>query len=316
MKNLKYILMVLLGGAMYGTMSSFVKLSYAKGFNAAEVAFAQALLAALFLGACALPDLLRKRVSVSAKEAATLALAGIPIGLTNYLYYQSVSLVSASLAIIALMQFTWVCLMLEWLCYGKRPSRLEITTAALVLLGTVLASGISSSGVQSISLEGVALALISSATYAAYIVANGSMGKGMHWHIKSCLIMATSAATIFLVNCKTIALGSHYGVEFLPWALFTAVLGTTVPTALFAAAIPRIDAGISSILMTVELPVAVICAHLVLGEHVGALQAAGVAIMLVSISFMNYCRTKPERKRKTFPSEAECESSKIHPTES
>ena len=110
MKNLKYILMVLLGGAMYGTMSSFVKLSYAKGFNAAEVAFAQALLAALFLGACALPDLLRKRVSVSAKEAATLALAGIPIGLTNYLYYQSVSLVSASLAIIALMQqFTWVC---------------------------------------------------------------------------------------------------------------------------------------------------------------------------------------------------------------
>ena len=42
MKNLKYIFMVLLGGTMYGTMSSFVKLSYTKGFNAAEISFWQA----------------------------------------------------------------------------------------------------------------------------------------------------------------------------------------------------------------------------------------------------------------------------------
>lgn len=42
MKNIKYILMVLLGGTLYGTMSSFVKLSYAHGFNAAELSFWQA----------------------------------------------------------------------------------------------------------------------------------------------------------------------------------------------------------------------------------------------------------------------------------
>lgn len=41
MKNLKYILMVLLGGTMYGTMSSLVKLAYRRGFNAAELSFWQ-----------------------------------------------------------------------------------------------------------------------------------------------------------------------------------------------------------------------------------------------------------------------------------
>jgi hypothetical protein len=41
--------MVLTGGAMYGTMSSFVKLFYSLGYNAAELAFSQALLAAVFL---------------------------------------------------------------------------------------------------------------------------------------------------------------------------------------------------------------------------------------------------------------------------
>ena len=54
MKNLKYIFMVLLGGTMYGTMSSFVKLSYSEGFNAAEIAFWQAFIAALLLAVCAL----------------------------------------------------------------------------------------------------------------------------------------------------------------------------------------------------------------------------------------------------------------------
>ena len=56
MKNIKYILMVLLGGAMYGTMSSFVKLSYTWGYNAAEISFAQAALAAIFLGTYTLQE--------------------------------------------------------------------------------------------------------------------------------------------------------------------------------------------------------------------------------------------------------------------
>ena len=42
--------MVLLGGAMYGTMSSFVKLSYSWGIMPLKSLFAQAALAAIFLG--------------------------------------------------------------------------------------------------------------------------------------------------------------------------------------------------------------------------------------------------------------------------
>ena len=36
--------MVLLGAILYGTMSSFVKLSYSRGYNAAEISFTQAAL--------------------------------------------------------------------------------------------------------------------------------------------------------------------------------------------------------------------------------------------------------------------------------
>ena len=75
------------------------------------------------------------------------------------------------------------------------------------------------------------------------------------------------------------------------WALFLAIIGTTIPTALFAAGIPKIGVGISSILMTIELPVAVICAVVVLNEHISPVQIAGIVVMLTAISIMNYYKS-------------------------
>lgn len=61
------------------------------------------------------------------------------------------------------------------------------------------------------------------------------------------------------------------------------VFGTTHSIALFSAGIPRIGA----IIMTVELPVLVLCAAAVLGKRVEALQVAGIAAMLFGIALMN-----------------------------
>ena len=110
MKNLKYILMVLLGGIMYGTMSSFVKFAYQRGFNAAELSFWQAFLAALLLGLCAF--LLRKTENgnIRSKDVLPLILTGCAIGLTNFLYYESVQYISASLAIVIPVSYTHLTL--------------------------------------------------------------------------------------------------------------------------------------------------------------------------------------------------------------
>ena len=83
--------MVLLGGAMYGTMSSFVKLSYSWGYNAAEISFAQAALAAIFLGTYTLVTGKSIQGKITRKDLLPLILTGSAIGVTNYLYYQSVN---------------------------------------------------------------------------------------------------------------------------------------------------------------------------------------------------------------------------------
>lgn len=294
MKNL-YIFMVLAGGALYGTMSSFVKLSYANGFTAAEVSFFQAFFAAVFLWIAA-----AKRPSANAPriprgQAVPTLFAGAAIGMANYLYYQSLPFISASLAIVVLMQFTWFTLLAEKIVFGKNPSLAECCAAAVVMIGSVLASGIAERGAGEYSARGIMFALGAALSYAAYITANGHIAQTFCWRTKSALIMTASAAAIFAVNAGEITANSHFGGGFVLWSLAFAIFGTTIPTALFAAGIPKIGAGVSSILMAVELPVAVVCAHFVLGERIDAAQTLGVLVMLCAIAAMNHLRSKSRK---------------------
>jgi drug/metabolite transporter (DMT)-like permease len=84
---------------------------------------------------------------------------------------------------------------------------------------------------------------------------------------------------------------NHFDGSFLLWTIILAVIGTTIPTALFAVGIPKIGVGISSILMTIELPVAILCSIVVLNEHISLLQIVGMIVMLTAISTMNYYKS-------------------------
>jgi len=130
-----------------------------------------------------------------------------------------------------------------------------------------MASGIIHQAAWLFSVKGGILVLAASLTYAAYIVANGRMIKNVHWQAKSTLIMIGSALTIFLINSRSINPHLYLSSDFILWALFFAILGTIIPTSLFAVSIPRIGTGLSSILMTIELPVAIICASVVLKKN-------------------------------------------------
>ena len=288
--------MVLLGGTMYGTMASFVKLLYSKGFNAAELAFWQAFLAALFLGICTFATRKTYKGKLSHKDWLPLLLTGSTIGLTNFLYYESVSYIPASLAIVILMQFTWFSLLLEWIIFTRKPSRFEFLTVFFILIGTAMVGKLFETEEWTFSIKGIILALSSSLTYAIYIIANGRIGKGVRWQSKSMVIMIGSSICIFMINGGTIIAGSHFSGGFLIWVIFLAIVGTTIPTALFATGISKIGAGISSILMTVELPVAILCARIILKEQISPLQIAGIIIMLASILAMNYHKLLKSRK--------------------
>jgi len=287
----KYILMVFAGACSFGILSTLVKLSYQQGYTAADISASQAFTGMLVLWAWVWLRIRKKQDAwqwpLLQACGRQVLLTGVFIGLTTFVYYRSVQYITASLAIILLMQFTWMGVLLDRLLFGNRPQRMQLLSIAVIIGATILASGITEIKAGVDFLKGSGYALLSAFLYAGYIVANSRYGNELPAPQKSALIMTGSTMAIVLVNLRPLATGHHIDTDLVKWALLLAVFGTIIPPVLFARGIPRIGAGLSAIIMTAELPVAIICAHLILQEPLSALQWAGIILLLLAIVCMN-----------------------------
>lgn len=282
------MLLVFAGACSFGILSTFVKVAYSQGHTADNIAGSQALCGALVLWAL---YLLRKPATgPSSSKAWEVLPAGASIGMTSYLYYLSVQYIPASVAIIFLMQFTWIGLLLEWIIYRKRPGRVHVLSICLIAAGTVMASGMLTQQAAPLPLKGILLVIASAAVYAVYVIVSGRVGNDMPVLKKSAMMMTGSAIAILLVARPGFIFQMDVWPALAGWSIFLALFGTIIPPVLFSAGIPRIGTALSAIIMTAELPVAILTSHLVLKEQVSLLQWCGVAIMLLAMILPNVRR--------------------------
>jgi drug/metabolite transporter (DMT)-like permease len=289
----KYIIMVLGGAISFGILSSFVKVAYGQGYNAAELSFIQALLGAIVLWAVYACS---NKSNATRKDIFLLLISGSCIGVSTYLYYSSVKYIPASISIVLLMQFTWLSIIMEWVLFKRKPLLLELIITVIILAGTVLASGLTDLANFELSLKGVCIVLLASLIYAAYIVSNSRTGKDVAWQNKSAWIMTGSAISILLVNFGSIVSSIQLDVGLFQWGIFLAFFGAVLPPVLFAIGMPKVGASTSSILMTVELPVAVVTAYLILKEHITTMQFSGIFLMGAAIIAMNIIKQRSPRQ--------------------
>lgn len=292
----KYILMVFTGACSFGILSTFVKLAYREGYTPAEISFTQA-----FIGMTVLWLLVfiqeRRKNDIAADQIErtpwwSLLFTGAAIGWTTFVYYVSVQYIPASVAIVLLMQFTWISMLLEWCFFNQKPAGSQLAVTAVILTGTFMASGWLNTQAGTLSVTGILYALGSALLYAVYVVANSRLSNNVHPLKKSAVMMIGSSMGIFVVNASSLITSIHVDVSLIKWAVFLAIFGTIIPPVLFARGIPKTGVGLSAMLMTAELPVAVICSHIVLREEVGTVQWLGILVMLLSILVLNVQRMK------------------------
>lgn len=288
---IKYIIMVTFGALSYGMLASFAKIAYAQGYNAAEITFVQALFGAILLW-IAVGIRSYKKGNFQLQESLKLVAAGTSIGLSAYVYYLSVSYIPASLAIVLLMQVTWISILAEWLFFRKKPSLSAIITTLFIIVGTLMAGNLLAIKTFHFSTIGIMLGLLSAVIYSLYVIFTSKLGIETPIFEKSALMMSGSAIIIFLINFKSITSSTHLDSGLIAWGLFMAVFGTVIPPICFSVGMPKIGAGLSAILITLELPVAVFCAHLILNEKITFVQILGIIIMLSAITYLNLTNHK------------------------
>ena len=295
---MKYSFLVFLGAASYGILSTIAKLSYDAGFTASDATSGQMVIGLAMLWAIvAFLERRKKTINATKSEAINLMLMGIPMALTSIFYYQSVQLLPASIAILLLFQFTWIGILFESISKKEMPSLAKIISAAILLGGTVLASGVLATGIEGFSSKGIIYGLLASVSYALFIFFNGktsiqiSPAKKTAWMLTGATILTVIIyPPVFLYNG---AITQGYLIYGIPLALF----GAVIPPFLFAIGIPKIGVGLSSIINATELPVAVLASSIVLGEVVTSSQWTGVTIILMAMIVPNVIESRIKKRK-------------------
>ena len=295
---MKYSLLVFLGAASYGILSTIAKLSYSAGFTASDATSGQMVIGLAMLWTIVFVLERKKRtVNPTKPEAINLMLMGIPMALTSIFYYQSVLLLPASIAILLLFQFTWIGILFESISKKQLPSVAKVVSVIILLGGTVLASGILSTGIDGFNIKGIFYGLLASVSYAFFIFFNGktsikvSASKKTAWMLTGATILTVIVyPPVFLFNG---AISQGYLIYGIPLALF----GAVIPPFLFAIGIPKIGVGLSSIINATELPVAVLASSIVLRESVSSSQWIGVIVILSAMIIPNVLESKIKKRR-------------------
>jgi len=286
-KVLKGALLVGLGASSYGALATVVKLSYAHGFTTAEVTTSQFSLG--FIGILLLQIFVKtpqKQREVTERfSILKLMIGGTSMGLTSVFYYFAVKYIPVSVGIVLLMQSVWMGLLLEAVLDKKLPSKRKVAAMLIVLLGTALATNIFSSA-HELNWKGIAWGCAAGFSYTISLYSSNSIATHLHSIKRSLWLLAGGLIIIVLIFSSTSY--SHFNFNILwPWGIFLAFFGTILPPLLFTSGMPHTGIGLGTIIASVELPVSVLFAYILLKEPVNLLQWMGILLIICAVVMMN-----------------------------
>lgn len=297
MKNniLKGVLLVALGATSYGMLATFVKLAYKEGFTTAEVTSSQFIYGILGLLLINLFQKIFKKEktkTATSKNIFQLMIAGTSLGMTSVFYYLCVRYIDVSIAIVLLMQTVWMGVLLEWFLDKKLPSKQKIISVIIVLLGTFLATKLYEFNLK-LDWKGVFWGILAAASFTTTMFTANKVAIEISSAQRSLYMLFGGSVIVFIFSAFT-QVGALNIDIFKNYGLFLAFFGTIIPPILLNAGFPKTGLGLGSIVASLELPVSVLMAFLILNEKVVIWQWCGILLIIFAVIIMNLNLSKKE----------------------
>lgn len=282
MKPWMYPLLVVFGAASYGILSTIIKLAIQDGFTASEAVTSQyytGFLLALII------FIVVKRSKPTFRGSFPVLIAGLFTAITGTVYGKSVEYMPASLAVVLLFQFTWIGMLYECVLAKRLPKQSEVLSLLFLFGGTILAAGLIDVDLSGIPWQGWAWGIAAAFSFAAFVTANQKPVPGMDVVTRLFLMSFYAAIVITFFQSPEILWNGMLGDGLWIYGAILGVFGIVLPIFLFSVGVPKVGAGMSSILSAVELPVAIIASMLLLGERLTLLQFLGIFLVLFGMTW-------------------------------
>ncbi len=285
------ILLVLAGASSYGLLSPVIKIAYEQGWSDQQITAAQMTYSAAFLWLLSIlrPSRLRNPFG---EPWVKLGLVGtFGLAATTVLMNAALTELSATLAVVLLFQFTWITMLMEAALLRRWPVRRQWAAAAVIWVGTLLAVGLSFGALKATSMSGLGFGLGSAVSYSVFLVFAGRVQTRMHAVQTSAVMLTAALPFVYLIYAPGPLLVREDFAALLGWGLVLGLLGSIIPTVFFTMGIPKIGSSLAAVLGSVELPVAVVAALLIVGENVHGLQWLGIALIISGMAIAEYTQT-------------------------
>ena len=285
---IKGVFLVALGATSYGMLATFVKLAYQENFTTAEVTSSQFILGIIGILIINLFQRTKNKntaIKASPKNIFHLMLAGTSLGMTSVFYYLAVKYIPVSIGIVLLMQTVWMGVLLEWFLDKKLPSTQKIVSVIIVLFGTFLATKLYEFNIK-LDWRGIFWGILAAASFTTTMFTANKVALGISSAQRSLYMLLGGAVIVFAFSAFT-QIGSLNFEIFKNYGLFLALFGTIIPPMLLNAGFPKTGLGLGSIVASLELPVSVMMAYLILKEEVVLWQWFGILLIILAIVIMN-----------------------------
>ncbi|KJW13366.1 EamA family transporter [Levilactobacillus spicheri] len=279
-------LFVALGALSFGVPASLFKIARREGVVNGPLLFWSFLSAVVILGIVhvARRNWLRYQ-HTNWKQIGLVIAAGTGSGFTNTFYIQALKLIPVAAAAVMLMQAVWLSVLLGSLIQRRWPSRLQVLSIVLVLVGTVLAAGLFPI-TEALSPLGLFLGFLAACGYACTMQFTASLGNNLDPMTKTWLLCFGAFLLISIVWGPQITT-SPVTWPTLKWGVLIALFSMVFPLVAYSLFMPLLDLGIGPILSSLELPSSIAVAFILLGETVSGLQMVGVLIIITAVVLPN-----------------------------
>lgn len=282
---------IIVAGVLWGTMGLFVRGLSADGFSSMEIV-ALRVLAALLLMAIVILLYNKKLFRIRLRDCWCFVGTGVfSLTFFNFCYFQTIVMTSMSIAAILLYTAPIIVVLLSAVLFKEKINGKKIGAMLLAFLGCVFVTGMIGGEGLVISPLGILFGLGSGLGYALYsIFSRYAIERGYEsFTISFYTFLFAVVGTLFLIPVQETALklaGGNTGRDLL-LICGIALIATVLPYILYTFGLSHVENGKASIMASIEPIVATLLGIFVFGEHMTAVGALGVLLVLAAIVLLN-----------------------------